>query len=151
MIRHVPLLELPAVVAELGYEWIELSPREDFIPFFRHPRVDDATVRKFRKALDVARRRDLLGPAAVPLVRPGRGRPAGRRAVLEAVHPDRRGPRRGPTEGAGWRNGPCLAPVGHPDRVGRALPDARYRTSGFGASATRSAVWKRVLAGASFE
>ena len=54
MIRHVPLLELPAVVAELGYEWIELSPREDFIPFFRHPRVDDATVRKFRKALDAA-------------------------------------------------------------------------------------------------
>ncbi|MEI5519491.1 sugar phosphate isomerase/epimerase [Streptomyces brasiliscabiei] len=54
MIRHIPLLELPAVVAELGYEWIELSPREDFIPFFRHPRVDDATVRRFRKALDSA-------------------------------------------------------------------------------------------------
>ncbi|MEV6589645.1 sugar phosphate isomerase/epimerase family protein [Streptomyces acidicola] len=54
MIRHVPLLELPFVVAELGYEWIELSPREDFIPFFRHPRVDDGTVRKFRKALDAA-------------------------------------------------------------------------------------------------
>lgn len=29
-------------------------PREDFVPFFRHPRVDDATVRKFRKALDAA-------------------------------------------------------------------------------------------------
>ncbi|WP_416961035.1 sugar phosphate isomerase/epimerase family protein [Streptomyces sp. Agncl-13] len=54
MIRHVPLLELPGVVAELGYEWIELSPREDFIPFFRHPRVDDGTVRKFRKTLDAA-------------------------------------------------------------------------------------------------
>ncbi|AGP61198.1 sugar phosphate isomerase/epimerase family protein [Streptomyces rapamycinicus] len=54
MIRDVPLLELPSAVAELGYEWIELSPREDFIPFFRHPRVDDATVRKFRKALDTA-------------------------------------------------------------------------------------------------
>ncbi|MDX6346672.1 MAG: myo-inositol catabolism protein IolH [Streptomyces sp.] len=54
MIRHIPLLELPAVVAELGYDWIELSPREDFIPFFRHPRIDDGTVRKFRKALDAA-------------------------------------------------------------------------------------------------
>ncbi|MGW7259430.1 sugar phosphate isomerase/epimerase, partial [Streptomyces sp. NPDC054834] len=54
MIRHTPLLELPSIVAELGYEWIELSPRDDFIPFFRHPRVDDATVRKFRKALDAA-------------------------------------------------------------------------------------------------
>ena len=51
MFREVPLLELPALVAELGYEWIELSPREDFTPFFNHPRVDDATVREFTKAL----------------------------------------------------------------------------------------------------
>jgi myo-inositol catabolism protein IolH len=50
----VPLLELPALVAELGYEWIELSPREDFTPFFTHPRVDDATVRTFRSALSSA-------------------------------------------------------------------------------------------------
>jgi myo-inositol catabolism protein IolH len=51
MFRDTPLLELPALVAELGYEWIELSPREDFTPFFNHPRVDDATVQAFRKAL----------------------------------------------------------------------------------------------------
>lgn len=54
MIRNVPLLELPALVAELGYEWIELSPRDDFIPFFKHPRIDDASVQQFRKALDSA-------------------------------------------------------------------------------------------------
>ncbi len=54
MIRHIPLLELPGVVADLGYEWIELSPREDFLPFFRHPRVDLATVRRFRNELDAA-------------------------------------------------------------------------------------------------
>ncbi|MCF6523743.1 sugar phosphate isomerase/epimerase [Streptomyces sp. JJ36] len=54
MFRHVPLLELPALAAELGFEWIELSPRDDFNPFFRHPRVDDATVQRFRKALDAA-------------------------------------------------------------------------------------------------
>ncbi len=54
MIRHVPLLDLPGVVADHGYEWIELSPREDFLPFFRHPRVDLATVRRFRKELDAA-------------------------------------------------------------------------------------------------
>jgi myo-inositol catabolism protein IolH len=54
MLRHVPLLELPGVVAELGYEWIELSPREDFIPFYAHPRVDDATVAAFKKALAAA-------------------------------------------------------------------------------------------------
>ena len=51
MFRTVPLLELPGFVADLGYEWIELSPREDFIPFFNHPRVDDAGVAAFRKAL----------------------------------------------------------------------------------------------------
>src|ERR1700712_5268000 len=54
MIRHIPLLELPGVVADLGYEWIELSPREDFLPFFRHPRVDLATVRQFKRELDAA-------------------------------------------------------------------------------------------------
>ena len=54
MFRELPLLELPALVAELGYEWIELSPREDFTPFFNHPRVDDATVKKLRKSLSVA-------------------------------------------------------------------------------------------------
>jgi myo-inositol catabolism protein IolH len=51
MFRDVPLLQLPALVAELGYEWIELSPREDFTPFFNHPRVDDGTVKRFRAAL----------------------------------------------------------------------------------------------------
>jgi myo-inositol catabolism protein IolH len=51
MFREVPLLDLPALVAELGYEWIELSPREDFTPFFDHPRVDDATVKRFRTSL----------------------------------------------------------------------------------------------------
>jgi myo-inositol catabolism protein IolH len=54
MLRTTPLLELPDVVAGLGYEWIELSPREDFIPFFKHPRVDLATVRAFRSKLDGA-------------------------------------------------------------------------------------------------
>src|SRR3954454_24720399 len=31
MHRHVPLLELPRFVAELGYEYVELSPRADFL------------------------------------------------------------------------------------------------------------------------
>ena len=54
MLRTTPLLELPNVVAELGYEYIELSPREDFTPFFLHPRANDATVKAFKKALDGA-------------------------------------------------------------------------------------------------
>ena len=41
--------ELPDIAASLGYGWIELSPKEDFIPFFRHPRIDDAGVRKLKK------------------------------------------------------------------------------------------------------
>ena len=54
MFRTTPLPELPALVAELGYEHIELSPREDFIPFFKHPRVDAATIKAFRKSLKAA-------------------------------------------------------------------------------------------------
>jgi myo-inositol catabolism protein IolH len=54
MLRNVPLLDLPGVVADLGYEYLELSPRPDFTPFFLHPRADDATVRGFKQALDAA-------------------------------------------------------------------------------------------------
>ena len=54
MFRSTPLPELPALVADLGFEYIELSPREDFTPFFLHPRADDGTVKAFKKALDAA-------------------------------------------------------------------------------------------------
>jgi myo-inositol catabolism protein IolH len=47
----VPLLELPRVVADLGYRYIEMSPRDDFLPFFLHPRVDRAGVAAFKTAL----------------------------------------------------------------------------------------------------
>ncbi|MTD12720.1 TIM barrel protein [Nakamurella sp. YIM 132087] len=43
------VLELPDVVARMGYSWMELSPKEDFVPFFKHPRADDATVKALRK------------------------------------------------------------------------------------------------------
>jgi len=66
MFRSTPLLELPALVAELGFEHIELSPREDFTPFFLHPRADDGTVKAFKKALDVA---DVKVAAHLPLYR----------------------------------------------------------------------------------
>jgi myo-inositol catabolism protein IolH len=54
MHRSTPLLELPALVADLGYEHIELSPREDFLPFFLHPRADRHTITAFKAALDAA-------------------------------------------------------------------------------------------------
>ena len=37
-------------VARAGYEWMHLSPHPDFIPFFSHPRVDDAQVARVKKA-----------------------------------------------------------------------------------------------------
>jgi myo-inositol catabolism protein IolH len=54
MLRTTPLTELPGVVADLGYEWIELSPRADFTPFFLHPRANRDTVRRFKGELDAA-------------------------------------------------------------------------------------------------
>ncbi len=54
MFRTTPLTELPALVADLGYRHIELSPREDFLPFFLHPRTDRARVTEFKRALDAA-------------------------------------------------------------------------------------------------
>ena len=54
MLRRVPLVELPGLVAKLGYEYIELSPRDDFIPFFSHPRASSAEVAAFKSALAAA-------------------------------------------------------------------------------------------------
>lgn len=44
------LLELPGVVADLGYEWIQLTPHRDLIPFFRHPRADRTLLAHLKKA-----------------------------------------------------------------------------------------------------
>src|SRR4051795_11466674 len=41
--------ELPDIVASLSYDWMELSPKADFIPFFKYPRIDDAGVRRLKK------------------------------------------------------------------------------------------------------
>ena len=54
MLRRTPLTELPAKVTELGYEYIELSPRDDFLPFFTHPRADRHVVASFKRALQAA-------------------------------------------------------------------------------------------------
>ncbi|MEU4237608.1 sugar phosphate isomerase/epimerase [Actinoplanes sp. NPDC026619] len=54
MLRNVPLLSLPGVVADLGYQYIEMSPRDDFLPFFLHPRINDAGVAAFKRELAAA-------------------------------------------------------------------------------------------------
>lgn len=44
------LLEFPRVAADLGYEWLQLTPHADMIPFFNHPKADDGLVAAFKKA-----------------------------------------------------------------------------------------------------
>ncbi|MEV5720380.1 sugar phosphate isomerase/epimerase [Amycolatopsis mediterranei] len=51
MLRTLPMTDMVRTVAEIGYEWIELSPREEFMPFFLHPRADDEKVAELKKVL----------------------------------------------------------------------------------------------------
>ena len=51
MHRHLNLEELPRKVRELGYEGIELSPRGDFLEWFKAPRVFPDRIKAFKKAL----------------------------------------------------------------------------------------------------
>jgi len=66
MFRTTPLLELPGLIADLGYQYIELSHRPDFIPFFLHPRVDTAGIAAFKGALQSA---DVAISSVLPLFR----------------------------------------------------------------------------------
>lgn len=45
------LLDLPRATAELGYEWIQLTPHVDFLPFFRHPRADRELLGDVKRAV----------------------------------------------------------------------------------------------------
>ncbi|CAD5989727.1 sugar phosphate isomerase/epimerase [Agreia sp. COWG] len=60
------LLDFPHVVADLGYEWMHLTPHVDFAPFFSHPRVDDDLVARLRKAVSQA---GIGIPALLPVQR----------------------------------------------------------------------------------
>lgn len=51
MHRHLPLEELAPKARELGYDWIELSPRGDFLEWFKAPRVFPARLQSFKKSL----------------------------------------------------------------------------------------------------
>ncbi|HTF51942.1 MAG TPA: sugar phosphate isomerase/epimerase [Pseudonocardia sp.] len=64
MFRALPMTEMVRTVAELGYSHIELSPRPEFMPFFLHPRADDAKVAELRKAL---RDHDVALSSVLPL------------------------------------------------------------------------------------
>ena len=49
--RDQPLEEMVRTTAELGYEYIELSQRDDFRPFYTHPTANDDQVRRLRRTL----------------------------------------------------------------------------------------------------
>jgi len=51
MIRHLSLEQLPGVVAELGYDQIELSPRSDFLDWWVMPRATKERMAGFKAAL----------------------------------------------------------------------------------------------------
>lgn len=51
MHRHLSLPNLCRKTADLGYEYIELSPREDFLPWWVRPRAHKERVAEFRRAL----------------------------------------------------------------------------------------------------
>lgn len=44
-------LEFPRVTADLGYEWIQLTPHVDFLPLFRHPRADLELLHATKRAI----------------------------------------------------------------------------------------------------
>jgi myo-inositol catabolism protein IolH len=52
--RHLSLEALPFKVKELGYDWIERSPRGDFLEWFKAPRVFPERIKAFKKALKEA-------------------------------------------------------------------------------------------------
>lgn len=45
------LLEFPALAADLGYKYLQMTPHPDLIPFFNHPKADDELVKKMKKAV----------------------------------------------------------------------------------------------------
>lgn len=49
MVRSGPLEEAFTSAAEAGYAWLELSPRDDFMPLYRGRRADAASITRIRE------------------------------------------------------------------------------------------------------
>lgn len=45
------LLEFPALAADLGYKYLQMTPHPDLIPFFNHPKGDDDLVKQLKKSV----------------------------------------------------------------------------------------------------
>ena len=51
MIRHLPLRDVVRAVADVGYRYLELGARDDFLPSYLHPRADREAVAELKSAL----------------------------------------------------------------------------------------------------
>ncbi|WP_145007343.1 sugar phosphate isomerase/epimerase family protein [Pseudomonas oryzihabitans] len=51
MYRNLSLAETCRHVAEAGFEYLELSPREDFLPWWKRPRAHRERIAEFKRAL----------------------------------------------------------------------------------------------------
>ena len=51
MVRNRSLDQMCQFAAETGYQWVELSPREDFLPLFVAPRADPEHVKELKRSL----------------------------------------------------------------------------------------------------
>lgn len=51
MIRDRSLTDVCRFAAEMGYQWIELSPRDDFLPLFLGPRANRENIGELKRAL----------------------------------------------------------------------------------------------------
>ena len=60
MHRHLSLEALPHKVKELGFDWMELAPRGDFLEWFKAPRVFPERVRSVQESVEGRGRQDRL-------------------------------------------------------------------------------------------
>lgn len=97
MFRALPLDEMVRTVAELGYQYIDLSPRDDFMPFFLHPRADDERVADLKNSL---RRHGVQLSSVLPLYMWSSPDETERRSTAAPTGP----PRARPPSGVPWRN-----------------------------------------------
>ena len=51
MLRESPIEDVVRTTNELGYSWIELTPREDMLPYYGRPRLDADGIARVKRAL----------------------------------------------------------------------------------------------------
>ena len=73
------LREFPKVAADLGYEYLQLTPHPDFIPFFNHPKADDQLVKDLKKAVKDA---GIKIASTLPVIRWASPEPDAREAAV---------------------------------------------------------------------